>query len=514
MPALKITFGVHLDGQRAFEPGHRLGEIALGPLGFLNLLETRLGLLAVYPSQAERIVQHRHCLARADSPDRFYHQSFATDALGTASTLLAWRDLWNLHGWNGRMPAGASRRLSDLAEVEGLARNTVALAVGERLARVLIELEMFTDRQALIGEVRLVDPIEVFPRRWQAVLARLPVVASQPESVGEGFLATLQKSLQRALTGERFERADWRADGSVTVVQAESRCLAASWLASRLDDSTPTLLVVGAEGARLDEHLVTAGRPRQGIGELSAFRPALQVLPLALGILWQPLDFPGLLQFLTHPVCPLPGHARRQLAAKIAAAPGIGGKRWEKTLTDIDRHYGDAALEVREQIRQWVEHPRFRHDEGAPCATVLARVQQLVAFFRARLGEPEEAKRLAFVAGHAQCVACADSLRALQAQGVAFIKPAQLQRLVSQATAHGTANPLLAAEVGARRAVMHPGAAVEGSEQVIWWQLVMPVLPTGYPWSAAELRSLAETGVVLPDSEARLAQAARECSDV
>jgi hypothetical protein len=507
VPTLKVIFGLHLDGQRAVAPTHRLGEVAVGPLGFLDLLETRLGLLAEYPSHAERIVQQRECLMRADSPARFYHASFATDALGTASTLLAWRDLWNLHGWNGRIPAGASQRLRDLADVEVLARNTVAFSVGERLARVRIELDK---RQPAIGEVRLVDPIEVFPRRWQAVLARLPVVASRLEGTGEGFLGDLQKTLQQALAGEAFARIDWQEDGSVTVVQAETRFLAASWLASRIDESTPTLLVVGAEGACLDDHLVALGRPRQGMGEASAFRPALQVLPLALEILWKPLNFHGLVQFLTHPVCPLPGHARRRLAAKMAEAPGIGGRTWEKALADIDRYYGDEAPGVREKIRQWVEPPRFSPSDGAPCAIVLARVRQLVAFFQARLGEADRAKRLSFIAGHAQCRACAESLAALQAQGVAFIPPRQLQRLVAQATADGTANPLLAAEVGARLTIMHPGAAVQSSEQVIWWQLVMPVLPASYPWSAAELRSLAEAEVLLPGSEARLAQAGRE----
>ena len=506
MPRLTITLGLHLDGPASRALAQRAGEIAVGPLALLGLLETRLGLGAEQPSRAERIVQYRDCLARVDSPARFYHASFAADALGSASTLLAWRDLWLLEDWNGEAPPGASRRLADLAEVEALARRTVAPSPGERLARVRCRLEQ---GQPPLGELRLVDPVAVFPRRWQSVLALLPLTLVKSDaSAGEGFLGILQGKLRRAAAGERPDPVDWQDDGSVTVVQGETRGLAASWLARRIDPTTPTLIVSGGEGACLDEHLLAAGRPCPGLREASVFRPALQLLPLALEILWAPLDFLGLLQFLTHPLCPLPDHARRQLAAKVADAPGIGGRLWEKALADIDRYYGDAAPGVRETIRRWVEPPRFRHDEGAPVALVLARVRQLAAFFRARRDGDDLAQRLSAAAGLDQCHACAGSLAALQAQGVDTLRPRQLQRLLSQAS--GSDDPPRPAEVGACRGLTHPGAAVEAVGDVFWWQLVMPALPASPPWSAAELRSLGEAGMLLPGSEARLAQAARE----
>lgn len=96
MPGQRITFGSHLDGQRATQPTDSLGVSVVGPLGFLNILETQMGLLADHPSQAERIVQYRDSLQKLDSPQRFYHSSFATDPLGTAASLLDWRDQWVL----------------------------------------------------------------------------------------------------------------------------------------------------------------------------------------------------------------------------------------------------------------------------------------------------------------------------------------------------------------------------------------------------------------------------------
>lgn len=75
MAAQRITFGWHLDGQRATQPTDSLGASVVGPLGFLNILETQLGLLALHPSQAERIVQYRDCLEKLDNDQRFYHRS-------------------------------------------------------------------------------------------------------------------------------------------------------------------------------------------------------------------------------------------------------------------------------------------------------------------------------------------------------------------------------------------------------------------------------------------------------
>lgn len=40
-----ITFGLRLDGERGWRPANRLGMPVCCPLGLLNVLETRLGLL-------------------------------------------------------------------------------------------------------------------------------------------------------------------------------------------------------------------------------------------------------------------------------------------------------------------------------------------------------------------------------------------------------------------------------------------------------------------------------------
>ena len=509
MTERRITFGWHLDGQRSTEPRNTLGESIVGPMGFLTLLETQLGLMALHPAQTERIVQYRICLQDLDADHRFFHQSFLVDPLGTAACLLDWRDQWALHGWDGCMPANAPKRLRDMAEIEAMARTAVSPNIGQRLRAVRAALEV---RKLEIDQVLLIDPLASLPARWQAVLAELPIVEiAEPDGKGALFLGALQANLKKAVAGQSTTKLTWQDDGSVVVVQSETRALAAHWLASQLEIERPTLLVCGRGGARLDTHLAAAHQPRQGIKEASAFRPALQILPLTMELLWSPLNYYALVQFLTHPVCPIPGFARRRLAERVADAPGIGGGYWQRTLSNIDAHYEpERASEVGEQIAFWVEHDRYQAEEGARIDAVIDRVNRLAEFFRLRLGEVDLAKLLAFHAGYGQCKACLNSLKGLMAQGIDRIHPRQLQKLVAQATANGSDNQLWPAEVGARQTVAHPGAVFEPTERAIWWQLTMPDLPGNVPWSSSEICALRDAGVALPEVSDQLDQAAKE----
>ena len=159
-----ITLGLFLDGEHGWRPAKRLGMPVLGPLGLLNLLETQLGLLRADCPHAQRVTQYRECLKHCDTPDRFYHASFGIDPIGTSASLLSWRDVWHLHGWNGALPAGAGVRVTDVATVETAARGLLFPSIGERLVRVA---ELLSRQQSSIESVELVDPMEAFPKRWR-----------------------------------------------------------------------------------------------------------------------------------------------------------------------------------------------------------------------------------------------------------------------------------------------------------------------------------------------------------
>lgn len=499
---MKIRLGLQLDGQHGWHPSNSLGEITVGTNGMLSILEPQLGLIAESVPQSQRIVQYLDCLKNCDHPNRFYHVSLQADELGTAATLLSWRDQWYLHGWSGYVEAAASRRLADMAEVEHIANGKIAPSDGERLGMIL---QVMKRRKPAISKVMLTSALASFPKRWQQVLSQLPTELSPLDTTPNSgfFLHNLQERLDKVQSGQVFkdeDRLPFLNDGSVIIVRAETRLLASRWLAERMSNGIDDgALVASDSAALLDDILSSTSQPRHGLSDSSAYRPSLQLLPMALALLWAPLDFNVLISFLSHPVSPIRSYARRQLAAKLAAQPGIGGEHWTHVLNKIDEHYGDDAAIIREQISTWIDHPRFDQNVGVPIQEVLVRTVKLAAYFRLRLTDEDVAKRASWNAGFSQTTAFIRALEQLQLNGATIIRQRQLQKLLAQVTARGSTNPKLVAEVGSLPVVDNPAALIETFNQVIWWQPVMPSIPKSYPWSLSERQELAGAGIELPD---------------
>lgn len=499
---MKIRLGLQLDGQRGWHASNTLGEITVGTNGMLSILEPQLGLIAESVPQSQCVVQYLDCLKHCDHPNRFYHLSLQTDEFGTAATLLNWRDQWYLHGWSGKIEAAASGRLADMAEVEHIAIGKVAPSEGERLAMIL---QVMAQRKPAIAKILLTSDLQSFPKRWQQVLSQLPTEFSPMDSMPNSglFLHALQDRLNRVQSGQVFkdeDRLPFINDGSIIIARAETRLLASRWLAERMSNGIEDgVLVASDSAALLDDILSSTGQPRHGLSDSSAYRPSLQLLPMALALLWAPLDFNVLISFLSHPVSPVRSYARRQLAGKLASQPGIGGEQWIQVLNKIDEHYGDDAAVVREQIATWIDHPRFDQNVGIPIKEVLARTVKLAAYFRVRLADEDAAKRASWNAGFSQTTAFMRALEQLQLNGATVIRQRQLQKLLAQVTSRGSANPKLVAEVGSLAVVNDPAALIDSFNQVIWWQPVMPGLPKSYPWSLSERQMLAGTGVELPN---------------
>ncbi|MCC7082280.1 MAG: PD-(D/E)XK nuclease family protein [Burkholderiales bacterium] len=505
---MKITFGLNLDGEHGWHPANRLGEPVVGPMGMLSLLETPLGLLRAEVTHAERIVQYRECLKRCDRSDRFFHASFGVDPLGTASMLLSWRDTWRLHGWNGEAASGTSARLKDMAAVEAQVHRVLAPSVGERLAGID---EALAKAACRIERIELADSLAAFPKRWRDVLARLPVQSMRdypPRAAAGSVLGKLQAALASAHTGkEPVARLRWRDDGSVRIVRAETTLAAARWVAHLLHSQPGDIaLIAEHERALLDTTLDATDVARQGFAEPSPLTPALQVLPLALATVWEPLDVYALLQFLSHPISPIPGYARWPLAELVADCPGIGGPRWLEALRKIEQRHPDAAAQIREAVAFWVEHPRYRPDEGAPLAALAERTRRVCDFFGMRLADPDPIRSRSSAGGYAQAVAVAAALETMRAQGESTIAPPALGALVSRCTGQGAPHVALDAQAGRVASVSHPGALIEPFERVIWWQFAAPVMPRRYPWTRSEIAALARCGVDLPDLSEVLAR--------
>jgi hypothetical protein len=150
----KIRFGLTLDGERGWHARNALGDSTVGPPGFLDILETQLGLTRAEPSQVERVAQMRGCLAAARSGSCFYERSFDVDELGTAAAILAWRDLWYEHGWDGSAPLEAAARMLDMSAIDARAKLSVFPGMGNRLNAIA---EVLALRQPQIESVEVIE---------------------------------------------------------------------------------------------------------------------------------------------------------------------------------------------------------------------------------------------------------------------------------------------------------------------------------------------------------------------
>ena len=248
---MHVKFGLHFDGLQPQRPANAMGVVTLGPAGLLAVLETQLGLPppAAHPSEAA--FAYLQCLREASAPSRFFHRSLQVDAVNVARTLLGWRARWHEAGWDGTFPDTAPARLTDMAAVEALARDSVPPSPEERLGRVAATLD---GRVTQIDCVELHTSPDALPYAWQTVLAALPCESApgiEPASAGpEGSdLARAQARLLAIADGtvDRItERERLPGDGSLIVVRSSSRDLSAEAIAEFIKDSgqcAETLLV-------------------------------------------------------------------------------------------------------------------------------------------------------------------------------------------------------------------------------------------------------------------------------
>jgi hypothetical protein len=514
-----IRFGLDFDRKLPDPAQNRIGQVTVGPAGLLAILETRLGLSRPEVSAARRLVQYHACLSRLNHPRRFYAPSFKEDPLAVSRTLLDWRDRWYAAGWTGTFSTEAGPRLHDMAEIETAAAGEIAPCFGQRLQAVLAALAQRTPR---IDRIEVVDAFSELPHLWQQVLAQLAhtqldVDGRQPAASGATDLGRLQRALLNLNLGQGAAPGtiDLEGDGSVLVLAGRSKAVSARLLAEHIRSLGPNaraVVLTGKSGSDFDDALESIDAARCGFQNTHHRRPALQVLTLALNLLWEPLDPAALLQFLTHPVGPLPGRVCRRLARAVSESPGIGGRSWQAAVEEIrsgERARPGAGEEKPDAlpaaVEAWLMTPRYEPEAGAPTKEIGARCRQVAAWLSRMMGVSAATSGAALYAqAHRQAVDLGDALEYMQRQGLERLDRNQLNRLMDQVA--GTGGPLADrfAEVPHVPASDSPAVFCGEWDEVIWWDFCMPELPRPYPWTQAELAALERHGVRLQSTSDRL----------
>ena len=227
---------------------------------------------------------------------------------------------------------------------------------------------------------------------------------------GDSDLAQLQALLREdpqsptPATSHRLQ-----GDGSLILLRAETSRELADATAALLSawQEPSTAIIRSGEKRPLDDALVAHGLASQGLDSMSEWRPALQVLPLAVELAFEPRDPYRVLELLTLPVGPFQGLVGGKLASALAEAPGIGGPAWQdakKEIAELTRAkilresaYSGVALDAaegladerveaqRETIATWLELPGLEATRPAPRASLLAVADRVRTWLQRRL---------------------------------------------------------------------------------------------------------------------------------
>lgn len=486
----------------AFGGGH-LGQAVWGPTELLRDLELRLGIAGDPPVAALRIARWAERMHRLAPCGRFYSMSFGLDPLGTARAVLALRDELIEAMWTGATVPNGGARLDALSELELLQGCPLPPGVGDRVASVQRQLARKPVR--IYEEVTLAESPELWPACWQRVFAAFE---SAGTTIGEAVqelagaaphtdLGRVQRALKPGLLPEGETLL---GDGSFILLTAPTSWEAAratAAIVSRLP-ADRTVVVREHDASALDGGFEVHGLSTQGFTSRSPWRGAIQVLPLALELAFEPKDPYRALELLTLPTGPFRGAAGYRLTRALLQSPGIGSPAWESEKAELAKL---PEADWRARIVEWFEGKGAEPVAGASKETLLTVSERVRAWSLSRVASAPDDVTFRAAAAHA-----AGLQAALESDTRSMFSLVEVRRLVASVLGAGTSLELLPERAGRIAHVSNAGALRVSRENIVWWSFVDGGhTRTALPWRREELRALASAGVSFVDPALRLA---------
>jgi ATP-dependent helicase/nuclease subunit B len=524
---MRVLAGLELGGSALtelndLEPGcASIGCAVWSPSQLLRDLELRLGLGAELESEALRIARWVARLAELAPRGRFYSKSFEVDALETARSVLRLRDSLVEAGWNGQPIVEGGARLEAITELEALSIPVLPAGYVDRLASV--EGRLANWRPRLYSEVALVEPSELWPARWRAIfraLERTGTVVGHRNLTFCGArtdsdLGRTQAALRACASSDPVAL---NGDGSFVLLTSETSWEAAGATAAILEQlpAARTVVIRETEVSALDNGLSSQGSRTQGWRSVSPWRAALQVMPLALELAFEPKDPQRVLELLTLPVGPFLGFAGRRLTEALTESPGIGSPAWEAAkvrLAQGPSNYAQSeessagphdaserSQELLTRIADWFERPGDDAISGAPKMALLAVIERARSWLISRIPSAPEDTMLLAAARQPGALRAA-----LESDPRSVLSLVEVRRLAESVLESGATISLIKESAGRVAHVDRPGNLRVARDNVVWWSFVdSGAANAGLAWRRQELVALSHAGILFPDPRMRL----------
>ena len=326
------TVGTAWHAGRSVDAPATIGALTLGPTAFAHRIATFVGHPLPVAFAAERIAAADRILSELDDGAQWFSATRIADPVGAAQWLVHAHDTLRSSGWDGR-PLQASPRLKAISALQvGTANTRLPPGFADALHDLVGTLQ--SRSLSVPVHVQLQAPRGAFSPLLGSLLAAIEArghTVSAPGTADPGAAEDTDLGrLQRALRGG--EKATLLHDGTLRILQGDSPWEAAALATALTGDDA--LWLLSGESALLDRVRSRFDRPLLGGGDSSCWRPALQILPLALALQTGPQDPQTAVELLTLPVSPLPQRLRRALVGALGRQPAVGSPSWSEVLQE------------------------------------------------------------------------------------------------------------------------------------------------------------------------------------
>lgn len=511
-PFVLLEANTALTPSNGFTPGMgALGTPAWGNEQLLRDLELRLGLSAKgHDNRVTRVVRwaaRMQELAKSRQP-RFYSASFERDPLGTALAVLSMRDSLREGGWDGQELGRDSARLHTVTELEALTTPPMPLGRADRVLRVASALSQ--RRAPVYAHLTLAYDEKVWPACWRRVFAALRASGTaihtqapmKPQAPLETDLGKIQRSLSAT---SNLEPPCLRGDGTFIRLVAETAFEAAQMAGAVLANlpAKGCVVIRPSEVALIHYACHTHGIPSAGLRSTSPWRPALQVLPLAMELAFEPKDPQRILELLNLADGPFVGAVTRYVTRALMRSPGVGGKAWKEAKERLRRHFTEhdapnsVALQSVEALATWFEVPGASATDGAPRSMLLEVVGRVHGWLCQRISVNPTDTSLHTALRH-----CNELSEALKLDARTTLNQVQVRRLTEFVVSEGATLALEPECVGRLTTLTSPQELHAPVESLVWWMFSHHQERTeSLPWRMNEQRALTQANIQLPDRE-------------